>query len=202
MNKKIISIVLLLIMLVSTLATTVNASESAKVFSNSQSAYYTNNGAYACSGFQTLGYSVTSSVGGITKADMLAWIGNTGNGYGMYVHTMGGSGYFNDYYGYSITSSEISGNWHFVYIDSGYSAATNALATAFHTTGYSNRCFLGWSSGVTTANATSFNYYFWLQYVGYTSIHLAAVNAAAGVPGAGTTPIKLYGSTTYTGAAS
>ena len=201
MNKKIISIVLLLLILVSTLATTVNASASAKVFSSSQSAYCTNCGVYAVSGLQTLGYSTTSSVGTITKSDMLAWIGNTGNGYAMYVHTLGGSGYFADYYGNTISSSDISGNWDFVYIDSSYSAATNALATAFHTTGYTSRCFLGWSNSVSTANSASFNYYFWLSYVGSTTIQLAAINSAACVPGNGTTPIKLYGSTTYTGAA-
>ena len=132
---------------------------------------------------------------------MLAWIGNTGNGYGMYVHTLGGSGYFNDYYGNSITSSNVSGNWDFVYIDSSYSAATNSLATAFHTTGYSNRCFLGWYSAITNANSETFNYYFWMTYIGSTSVHLAAINAATWVPGAGTTPTKLYGSTSYTGAA-
>ena len=171
------------------------------MFSSSQSAYYTNCGAYAISGFQTLGYSVTSSVGAITKSDMLAWIGNTGNGYAMYVHTLGGSGYFADYYGNTITSSDIYGNWDFVYIDSSYSAATSSLANAFHTTGYTNRCFLGWSGSVTTGNSETFNYYFWLTYIGNTSVRLAAINAAGYVPGSGTTPIKLYGSTTYTGAA-
>ena len=132
---------------------------------------------------------------------MLAWIGNTGNGYAMYVHTFGGSGYFNDYYGNSITSSDVSGNWDFVYIDSSYSAATNSLATAFHTTGYSNRCFLGWYSSITVTNAETFNYYFWMNYIGSTTVQLAALGAASLVPGSGTTPVKLYGSTTYTGAA-
>lgn len=201
MNKKIISILLLLMIISTIFASNVHASASAKVFSSSQSAYYTNCSVYAVYGFQQLGYSVTSSIGAITKSDMLAWIGNTGNGYAFYVHTYGGSGYFNDYYGSSITSSNVSGNWDFVYIDSSYSAATNALATAFHTTGYTKRCFLGWSGAVTTANSCSFNYHFWLDYVGSTTIQLAAVNAAACVPGAGTTPIKLYGSTTYNGAA-
>ena len=201
MNKKIVSIVLLIIVLSSILSTCVNASASSKVFSSAQSTYYTNCGAYAIYGMEELGYTTYSSLGTITKADMLSWIGNTGNGYAMYVHTYGGSGYFNDYYGYSISSSDISGNWDFVYIDSSYSAATNSLANAFHTTGYSNRCFLGWSNAVTTTNSKSFNYYFWLDYAGTSSIQLAAINAAAMVPGAGTTPIKLYGSTTYTGAA-
>ena len=119
----------------------------------------------------------------------------------MYVHTFGGSGYFNDYNGNSITTSDISGNWDFVYIDSSYSAKTSALANAFHTTGYSNRCFLGWSGAVTTGNAEKFNYYFWLDNVGHTTIRLAAINASTGVPGSGTTPTKLYGSTTYKGTA-
>ena len=132
---------------------------------------------------------------------MLEWINNTGNGYAMYVHTFGGTGYFNDYYGYSIDNSMISGNWDFVYIDSSYSAANTDLANAFHSVGYSNRCFLGWSGTVTSANSETFNYHFWLNNVGNTSIRLAAVNAASSVPGSGTTPIKLYGSTTYTGTA-
>ena len=201
MNKKIISIVLLIIVISSILATSVNASASSKVFSNSQSTYYGNCGTYAVYGMDELGYTTYSSLGAITKSDMLSWIGNTGNGYAMYVHTLGGSGYFNDYYGYSITSSDISGNWDFVYIDSSSSAATSSLANAFHTTGYSNRCFLGWSNSVTVGNSENFNYYFWLTYVGTSSIQLAALNAASMVPGVGTTPIKLYGSTTYTGAA-
>lgn len=201
MNKKIISIVLLLSIISAIFASSVHASASAKGFSNGQSAYYTNCAAYASSGFSTLGYTVYSSYGAITKSDMLSWIGNTGNGYAMYVHTYGGSGYFNDYYGSSISSSDISGNWDFVYIDSSYSAATNSLATAFHTTGYSSRCFLGWSGSVTTANSSGFNYYFWLNYIGSMSVRDAAINAAANIPGSGTTPTKLYGSTTYTGAA-
>lgn len=201
MNKKIISGILVILILLFTLSSTANAAASAKVFTNGQSSYYHNCGVYAVDGLSRLGYSTTSSMGGITRASMLEWIGNTGNGYAMYVHTFGGTGYFNDYYGYSIDSSMISGNWDFVYIDSANSAANSDLANAFHTVGYTNRCFLGWNGTVTTANSDTFNYYFWLTYVGNSSIRSAAINAAAHVPGSGTTPIKLYGSTTYTGAA-
>lgn len=201
MNKKIISILLLVILITSVSAGTCHASASAKVFSSSKSSYYNNCGTYAQSGMQKLGYSCTSELGAITKSSMLSWIGNTGNGYAMYVHTFGGSGYFNDYYGSSIDSSMISGYWDFVYIDSSQSAATSALADAFHTTGYTNKCFLGWSGNVTTSNSSTFNYYFWLNYVGSSSIRTAALNAAGNVAGSGTTPIRLYGSTTYTGAA-
>lgn len=201
MNKKIISSILFIVILLLVFSSTCHASASAKVFSNGNSGHYNNCGVYAVDGLSRLGYSCTSSMGAITKSSMLDWIRNSGNGYAMYVHTFGGSGYFNDYYGSSIDSSSISGNWDFVYIDSSYSAATTALANAFHTTGYSSRCFLGWSGAVTTANADTFNYYFWVDYIGKTTVRTAAVNAAANVPGSGTSPTRLYGSTTYTGAA-
>lgn len=201
MNKKIISTIILMILILAFLATTCHASASAKVFSSSQSSYYQHCASYASSGLSSLGYSCTTTMGPITRDSMLSWIGNTGNGYAMYVHTLGGTGYFNDYYGNSINSSMISGNWDFVYIDSSYSAADSSLASAFHTTGYSNRCFLGWYNAITTSNSYTFNYYFWLEYVGKSSIRVAALNASSCVPGSGTTPIRLYGSTTYTGAA-
>lgn len=203
MNKKIISSVIIIMLLLITLSSTCHASASAKVFSNGQSGNCNNCAIYAVDGLGRLGYSpCTSSIGQITKASMLEWINNSGNGYAMYVHTYGGSGYFNDYYGSSINSSNISGNWDFIFIDSSYSAQTNTLANAFHTTGYSNRCFLGWSGTLTTADSELFNYFFWIEYIGGgAAVRTAAINAAGRVPGSGTTPIRLYGSTTYTGAA-
>jgi len=201
MSKKIISALLLIILVLTISTTTCHASASAKVFSSSKSAYYTDCASYAQTGLRNLGYSCTAVTGAITRDSMLSWIGNTGNGYAMYVHTFGGSGYFNDYYGNSINSSMVSGYWDFVFIDSSQSAATSALADAFHTTGYTSRCFLGWSNNVTTSNSATFNYYFWLNYVGKSSVRIAALNAASGVPGSNTAPIRLYGSTTYTGAA-
>ena len=47
MNRKIISIFLLLIILVSIFSTTVNAAASAKVFASSKSAYYNDCAVYA-----------------------------------------------------------------------------------------------------------------------------------------------------------
>lgn len=201
MNKKLISIISIFLLLLIGLTSTCHASASAKVFTNSKSAYYNNCGGYAVSGLGKLGYSCTSSMGAITKDSMLQWIRNTGNGYAMYVHTLGQDGAFSDYYGNIINSSMISGNWDFVFIDASNSAASASLANAFHTTGYSNRCFLGWYNSVTSANAETFDYYFWLTYIGTSSVRNAALNAASCVPGSGTTPIRLYGSTSYTGAA-
>lgn len=203
MNKKILSSIVIIAFLLITLSSTCHASASAKVFANGKSDNAHPCAVYAVDGLGRLGYSpCTSSIGQITKDSMLSWINNSGNGYAMYVHTFGGSGYFNDYYGNSIGTASISGNWDFVFIDSAYSAATNTLASAFHTTGYSNRCFLGWSGSVNTSNSELFNYFFWMEYIGGgATINNAAINAASRVPGSGTTPIRLYGSTTYTGAA-
>ena len=201
MNKKIISIFLIVLIFTTLFTTTANAAASAKAFSNSKSSYYSDCGVYAKYGLEELGYTTTSVGGQITKSSILSWINNTGNGYAFYIHTLGGSGYFNDYNGNSIDSDDISGNWDLVYIDSASSAKTNALASAFNTIGYSKRCFLGWSSTVTTSNATEFNYYFWTEYVGNATIQSCALSAASCVPGSGSTPIRLYGSTTYDGSA-
>ena len=198
-NKKIILVIAIISVILLSLSTISNASASAKAFGNGRSGYCEDSAGYAVHGFTKLGYSSTAMTGPITRDDMLSWIGNTGNGYGMYVHTLGGDGYFNDYNGYSITSSMISGNWDLVYIDSGNSAVSSSLASAFHTIGYTNRCFLGWNGAVTTSNANTFNYHFWTEYVGIATIQSAALSAASNVPGAGTTPIKLYGSTSYYG---
>lgn len=201
MSKKVISLILVIFLLLAFLSTTVNAAASAKVFASSKSGYYNDSAVYAKYGLEDLGYSVSTSIGAITKSAMLSWIGNTGNGYGFYVHTFGGDGYFNDYNGYSIDADDISGNWDLVYIDSAYSAKTNELARAFHTVGYSDRCFLGWYKAVTTSNANAFNYYFWTEYVTHATIRSAALAAAASVPGDGTTPVRFYGDTSYDGSA-
>ena len=201
MSKKIVSIFLVILLFITIFSTTANAAASAKVFASSKSAYYNDCAVYAKYGLEDLGYSVSTSIGAITKSSMLSWIGNTGNGYAFYVHTFGGTGYFNDYSGKSIDADDISGNWDLVYIDSSNSAKTNELARAFHTVGYSDRCFLGWYNKVTTADSNSFNYYFWTEYVTHATIRSAALAAASRVPGDGTTPIRFYGDTSYDGSA-
>jgi len=203
MNKviKTISVLILAASIITILSSTAHATTAAKVFSSSKSTFYVDSSNYARYGLDLLGYSVTYSNGKIKKSSIVSWITGTSNGYAFYVHTKGGSGYFNDYYSTSITTSDISGNWDLVYIDSAKSAKTNALASAFHTIGYSKRCFLGWSDSVSFSNANLFNYYFWTDYVTHATIQSAALAAAASVPGSGTTPIKLYGSTTYNGTA-
>ena len=74
MNKKIVSCIILILIILTCLTSTAHASASAKVFSNGKSGTYKNCGVYAVDGFATLGYSCTSSMGSITKSSMLSWI--------------------------------------------------------------------------------------------------------------------------------
>lgn len=100
-----------------------------------------------------------------------------------------------------ISSSDVSGNWHFVFLDGCSTAANTGWASAFNIYGYSNRAFLGWTTAVSLINTHAFNEEFWPLLDGTTSVRQAAVDAAAEVPGSGTTPIRFYGDTTYNGEA-
>ena len=94
---------------------------------------------------------------------------------------------------------DISGNWHFVYLDGCYTGSADDWADAFHIDGYSNRAYLGWRGDVLMANTYRFNEIFFPMLNGAIAVRQAAVDAAAQVPGDGTTPIRFYGDTTYDG---
>lgn len=201
MNKKIISAISIIAILLMLLGTTCHAT-TAKAFGCSQSPTYRNCTVYAVDGLSRLGYSCTSSMGPITKSSILSYVSLTGDNYGLYVHALGGPAYFCDYNYEKISASDVSGYWDFVFIDSSESAVDSSLANAFHCTGYTSRCFLGWSGVVLSGDAETFNYYFWLENVGHNmSIRNCAVNAAACVAGSHTAPTRLYGSASYTGVA-
>lgn len=203
MNKKIIASISIIIILLGLLSTTCHASAEARVFSSGRSPTYKNCAAYAATGLSKLGYSpCQSEVGGITKSSILQYVSRTDNNYGLYVHALGGPGFFNDYYSNSIKAADLSGYWDFVFIDASECAKDNTLAAALHCIGYQNRCFLSWCNVVMYSDAETFGYYFWLEEVGRgTSIYTCAISAATAVPGAASASITLYGSTTYTGVA-
>ncbi len=203
MNKKLIPCISIIILLLGLLSTTCHASAEAKVFSNGLSPVYKNCAAYASSGLNKLGYyPCTSAAGTITKSEMLQYISRTDNNYGLYYHGLGGQGYFIDYYRNNISASDLSGYWDFVFIDSSESARDYTLSNALHTTNIANRVFVGWHDVVSYGNAETFNYYFWLEEVGRgSSIVSCAVNAAACVSGSNSAPIRVFGSSTYTGVA-
>ena len=203
MNKKIISCISIIILLLGLLSTTCHASAEAKVFSNGLSPVYKNCAAYASSGLNKLGYyPCTSAAGTITKSSMLQYISRTDNNYGLYYHGLGGQGYFIDYYRNNISASDLSGYWDFVFIDSSESSRDYTLSNALHTTNNANRVYVGWHDVVGYGNAETFNYYFWLEQIGHgTSIVSCAVNASACVSGSNSAPIRVFGSSTYTGKA-
>lgn len=100
-----------------------------------------------------------------------------------------------------ITPNDVHGNWHFVFLDSCNSASGTSWANAFNINGYSNRAFLGWNGTIEWDPGYAFAEHFWPLVNGVNTIQNAAVVAAALVPGDGTTPIKFYGDTSYTGMA-
>lgn len=96
---------------------------------------------------------------------------------------------------------DVSGNWHFVFLDACHTADSSNWANRFNiSSSYSNRAYLGWSGAVLTGNSYKFAVQFW-PLVGTMSIRNAAVAAAAEVEGSGTTPIRFYGDTSYYGKA-
>lgn len=192
------SIVLIIFVMLFSFST-ISYADSAHVFACSQVNSYLEHRIYASCGFEDLNYSTVCSYGAVTKSSVMDWINASSDNYGFYICTLGNSGAFYDYYDNAITPSEITGNWHLVFLDSGSSAATTNFARAFKTYGYSNRAFLGWSSSVNSGDSLEFNYYFWHDYVTETTIRLAAIYAASNVPGDGTTPIRFYGDENWQG---
>ena len=204
MIKKSKLFVILLISIIFILAGTgvCNASASSKSFGYSGLSSAEDCVDYSLYGLDSLGYDPNyNSYGVINKPEILNWIGNTGNGYAFYIQSHGNSSYFEDGVGNKIYPSECGGNWDLVFLDFSDSAASSNYADAFNTTGYSNRCFIGWYDTIYTSYADEFGYYFWIEEVGTSSIYLAALSAAGSVPGAGTTPISFYGDSDYDGSA-
>ena len=74
-------------------------------------------------------------------------------------------------------------------------------ADAFKINGYTGRGFLGWSGKVLVDNQYEFDSYFLALVINGMRPREAAVQAAAKVPGSGTTPIKYYGDRSYSGRA-
>ncbi len=100
-----------------------------------------------------------------------------------------------------IRHSDVTGNWHFVFLDACQTATDTGWANAFKINGYSDRAFLGWNGSVAYDDSYLFAEEFWPLINGSNTVRQAAVDAAAMVPGSGSTPIKFYGDTSYTGEA-
>lgn len=192
-------------------STTVFAVDNARVFSTNF--FYTRDSdrQHAINGFNKLKYNV-STEDNSTRAQIFSWTNSGGsaynnNNYAFYISTHGASDieapngitYFLDTNSNQIVPGEISGNWHFVYIDACNSKRNNNFPNSLNITGHSQRAYLGWATEVGIAEANTFNNYFWETYITNYTIQQAAVKAAAEVPGSGTTPIRFSGDSSWYG---
>ncbi len=167
----------------------------------------------AAEGMEELGYDVTTYISDTSTLETKVqdFIDND-DSYGFYVRAHGSSNSTDPYLAtkkatssttttqYDIFySSDISGNWHFVFLDACYTGRTIWAESFNITNSKSNVAYLGWNGKVYTSKSALFGDAFW-PLVGTMSIRNAAV-AAAEVPGSGTTPIRFYGDSSYDGSA-
>lgn len=166
--------------------------------------YATESKNLAATGFVGLGYNTANwYVGkGATLTNRVRSFLNGSNSYGFYIDCHGSSTTLQSDQNI-ITSSQITGNWHFVFLDACSTASTTGWAKAFKIDGYSKRAFLGWSKEVNDVPAYNFCNYFWHEMCSHSHstkyVQDTAVWAANQVPGSGTTPIRFYGDKTYNG---
>lgn len=209
-KHSIISILLILCLFFS-IPQHVHASENARAFMTSFFSTATSDLTHASNGFRKLNYSTTTHWNPSRYA-ILNWTNSGGNdysnnNYAFYISTHGssneealaGNTYFTDNYLVEITPDDITGNWHFVYIDACNSKRNNDFPVALNITGKTKRAYLGWATTVNAVPANTFNNYFWETYVTHYPLQQAAINAAANVPGSGTTPIRFSGDTSWYG---
>lgn len=158
---------------------------------------------WAASAMGTLGYTATSS--SYTTSTMITDVQNylsaLGNQYAFYFSGHGNSSMLGFKRNGWIRTSDVTGNWHFVFLDACSTAINTGWANAFKINGYNNRAYLGWNGTIRWDYGYEFADAFWQLINGTKTVRKAAVDAAACVPGAGTTPIKFYGDISYTGEA-
>lgn len=167
----------------------------------------------AVAGYKKLGYttsSQTSDTGSVLRSTVTSFMSGS-TAYGLYIRAHGSEANSNgvqllatkvgESYSSFLYTYDVSGNWHFVFLDACHTADSSNWANCFNiSSSYSNRAYLGWYGTVTTGNSYLFAVEFW-PLVGTMSIRNAAVAAAAEVEGSGTTPIRFYGDTSYYGTA-
>lgn len=183
------------------------AANNARAYAYSNFSYATQSASLANTYLKKLGYTSSSGVinNNFTTNPVLPFVRDDLNAYGFYIDCHGSTTTLATDNKTILTTSQVKGNWHFVFLDACSTAANTNWANAFKiSSSYSKRAFLGWSNTVTTKNAYSFCSYFWPEtYNGNHSNNIrdAAVWAADQVPGSGTTPIKFYGDKSYNGKA-
>lgn len=173
-----------------------------KAFAWTGFAYASESASLARTGMSGLGYNALSSwVGsGSSMGTSIQSYWGSSSAYGFYVDCHGTSTTIGDNSTWSLSTSNVSGNWNFVFLDACSTGASTAWASAFSIYGYSGRAFLGWYQDVDVVPAYQFCTYFWPEVVNgnhSNNVKDAALWAASQV--SGSTPIRFYGDSTYNG---
>lgn len=208
-NKKILTIIAIVLMLISITSSIYAATDQAGVFGTPGIGQL--GGSSTASMVETimrtrLGYSVTAYSDSVTsKSTVTSYINQSANNYAFSLTAKRNSSNGNPIIGSStLAKNEISGNWHLVILNFPYSAADQSWANAFKTVGYTNRAFMGWYSSYDEVDVNSWTYNFMIQlnFYGagsYPTLRDAALEAADYV--SGSTPIRMYGDKTWNGLA-
>lgn len=160
---------------------------------------------YAAQTFKKLGYDVQPGTAHLNytitglKKDVLNYISGTGNNYALFVYAHGGTGVFtmdNTKASEVIYTSNISGYWHFVFLNSCSCMSNDAFAQAFKTVGYSNRASLGWYDTVQYIGTYEWWSHF-KDFAGKENLRDACLDAASLCEHS--TPIRMYGDKTWYG---
>lgn len=161
---------------------------------------------YAGLTFRKLGYSIVTGSGANlytmtgSGAVVRGYINGSGNNYGLYISAHGNDEWINMTKGstdHRIYPANVTGNWHFVFLDSCSSLADDDFANAFKTTSaYSNRGILGWFNTVTTPATMEFWPYFY-SFATTRSLRQCALDAASNCELS--TPIRFRGDTSWYG---
>jgi hypothetical protein len=182
----------------------ISKSENGKAFAYSGLDYAQECADLANNGLRGLGYNMLPEE--VTWGSVLGTdIQNYWNGsasYAFYVDCHGTPTYITDNTDWWLYTTNVVGNWHFVFLDACQTGVNTGWANAFKINGYSKRAFLGWFDIVDPLPAEEFDGYFWPEAVhqySTKSIEQAAVWAADQV--SGYTPIRFYGDNTYNGRA-
>lgn len=162
---------------------------------------------YAVLTFQDLGYNNVTGTNKYTITNsrdiVLDYISQSGNNYAFFEFAHGVDGRFNMSRDGSnapqrIYSSDITGNWHLVFLNSCEIMASDSMASAFKTVGYSNRATLGWYKTVYTDGCVEWWSHFY-PIAGSTNLRSACLAAADQCEK--DTPIRIYGDKTWDGKA-
>lgn len=189
----------------------IKATNNARAYAYSGFQYSTESRNLANTYLKKLGYS-SSSVGinnTFESNPVLSFVQNDTKAYGLYIDCHGSTTTLATNSQTILTTNQVKGNWHFVFLDACSTAANSNWSNAFKiNSNYSKRAFFGWTTSVYTDKSYDFCRYFWPETTNRdhsNNVRDAAVWAADQVPnnsdGSASTPIKFYGDRSYNGRA-